>query len=447
MKNYVLIKGQANGNAPYILLDSDGNSFPPFASTVTKMIRNGYSPNTIEQYSGHLARFLDYLFEAAQLIEVHSGENILEAIHSYKKFLLFGQESSDLLAAQTAKALNVSKVTNKRSLGPIESAIKLFLLVSQSQPHDYHEHPLFSNLNQGPRPLSSWERRKILSKSMLAGVIRGGVNFTGKGSTIFGTKNIGLSTEFEREPIPFDKIRPLIESFKSYRDKAYYCLLAASGCRGHEARQIRVKDIDLAERKVYLVAPQKHEIEDLSESELRCLSWKGRATKNTFLIEPFKSLFFEYYHQYRKSERIAITTNSYVFQQKNGRPFFTTSRSNRAQTFSKALRKVGLDLPQYAAHSLRHSYGFYMVNYLPLPNGTHGLPLPIVKVVMGHASITSTEIYAKRDASLIESAIEYANRMIFNGDSTLTLNQIRINYLQAEIDLLEKSAKGDSKND
>lgn len=435
------------GNAPYILLDSDGNSFPPFASTIKRLVRNGHSDNTIEQYSGHIARFLDYLYEAADLIERHSAENILDAIYSYKSFLLFGQKSDDPLAVAVAKALNVTRVTNKKSLGPIEAAIKLFLLESQSESHGYDEIPLFAHLNLPPRPISSWERRQMLSKSMLAGVIRGGPRFTTKGNSLFGIKRGGLATEFERKPIPYEKIKPLIESFNSLRDKTYYSFLAASGCRGHEARQIRIKDINVEERKVSLVAPKKHEIADLTESEYRCLDWKGRASEDTFLIEPFKSMFFNYYLQYRKMERIATTGNNYLFQQKNGRPFFTTARSTRAEAFRTALKKIDLDFPEYAGHSLRHSYGSYTVNYMPLPNGSYGLPLPIVKVLMGHSSITSTDIYAKKDHELVKALIEHANREIFYGQSTLTLNEIRIKYHQAEIDALSKLENGVSEDD
>lgn len=439
MKNYVYIKGEPTGDAPYILLDADSNSFPPFASTVKQMVRKGNSPQTIEDYSGHLARFLDYLFEAANLIEHHSAEHINDAIYSYKSFLLYGQKSPDALAAQTAKALNITEVTNATSLGPIQAAIKRFLQVSESEPHGYDQYPLFGHLKSVPRELSPWERRQLLSKSMLAGVIRSGPILTKKGSSIFGIKRGGLASTFEREHIPFDKMVPLIESFNSLRDKTYYSLLAASGCRGHEARQIRIQDINVAERKVSLIPPNKHELEDLTAREHRCLSWKGRASENTFLIEPFKSMFFKYYLEYRKVERIATTGNSYLFQQKNGRPFFATSRPNRTQAFIKALKKIGLHKPEYAGHSLRHSYGFYTVNYMPLPNGTYGLPLPLVKVLMGHSSISSTEIYAKKDIHLIEAAIENANRLIFNGESTLTLKEIRIKYHQAEIDQLQRS--------
>lgn len=446
MKNYVLIKGKPTGNAPYILLDADGNSFPPFASTVKQMVRNNYSANTIEQYSGHLARFLDYLFEAASIIEHHSAENILNAVYSYKPFLLFGQKSADPIAAQTAIALNITKVTNAKSLVPIQSAIKLFLQVSQSEPHGYDRHNLFSHLNPDRRPLSPWERRQLLSKSMLAGVIRGGPGFTTKGSSLFGIKRGGVSSKFERKPIPYENMVPLIESFSSLRDKTYYSFLAASGCRGHEARQIRINDINVEERKVSLIPPQQHELEDLTERERKCLFWKGRATEKTFLIEPFKSMFFKYYLEYRKIERIATTGNSYLFQQKNGRPFFTTSRPGRAEAFTKALKKIGLDQSEYSTHSFRHSYGCYTVNYIPLPDGRCGLALPIVKVLMGHSSISSTEIYAVKDTELLMSSIEYANRMIFNGDSSLSLNAIRIKYLQAQIDALENQ-EGENQND
>jgi integrase/recombinase XerD len=260
--------------------------------------------------------------------------------------------------------------------------------------------------------------------------------YTKRTGGLFGKSKRPKKKKYKKEPVPFDKVGPLIDSAKSYRDKAMYSLLAASGSRQHEAYQLRLRDIDFENRTVLLVDPETRDNSDLSEEEFEALDWKGRATEKTFLIEPFKTMFFENLMLYVKNERIAHGLHDFAFQKEGGRPYFLTTRSTRSEAFNSCKKKVGLgDAQLISIHSLRHTYGSYALNYLPTESG-FGLPITTVKLLMGHELLASTEIYAKKDEDLVEAQIEFANQQVFGLGKQLSLKDIQLRYHQSEIDRL-----------
>ena len=56
---------------------------------------------------------------------------------------------------------------------------------------------------------------------------------------------------------------------------------------------------------------------------------------------------------------------------------------------------------------------------------------------MGHASIKSTEIYAKADQDLLLAQIAYANEEMFSREK-INIHEIRIKYHEKELKKLEK---------
>lgn len=435
MKHFVMLKAPANRKEKYLLLTTDGEEFEPFMITMRKMLLKNYSPNTIEQYAGHIARFIDYIYEAAEHLPNTSAENIINAFSSYRSYLLFGTDSEDELAKSIARQIRPRRVTSASSLQPIGAAIKFFLTLSEATARAEEQESLFKNLSHTQkRNLTQYEKRALKRNSVLAGVLRGGPHMISSNGNMFGRPRRSSNRTYKRVAMPFDKAGQLISAAKSYRDKTLYSLLAASGSRQHEALQLCLNDIDIQNRKVKLINPFTRKNYDLTESEYQKLAWKGRATETTFLIEPFKTAFFNYLELYIRHERIAHGNNSFLFQKNNGRPYFTTSRQTRIEYFRKLKKLIGLySNSDISIHSLRHMYGTYTLNYLPLAD-RFGLPLPIVKVLMGHSSISSTEIYAKRDEDIIEAEIEYANKMIFGLEGKVSLNEIKVRYHKAEID-------------
>jgi integrase len=438
MKHFVTVNAPSYRSERYLLLTSEGKEFKPFMMTMKNLSRQGYAINTIEQYAGHIARFIDYIYEAAEHISEVSAENIIEAVYSYKNYLLFGVDASDDLAKKIALKLRPNKTTNGASLIPIGAAIKYFLTLSDVKALANDEETLFERISlPKKKTLTKNEIIQLKKHSMLAGVIRGGAQFTKKTNELFGRKN-QPSNEFRRVEMPFDKVEDLINATNSYRDKVFYSLLAASGCRQHEALQIRLSDIDFEEREVQLIDPFSRDNEGLTQSEYEKLSWKGRATTETFLIKPFKTQFFNNLECYIREERIAHGLHDFVLQDRSGRPYLCTTRQTRSQVFNSLKNKINLQgRRDITIHSIRHMYGCYTLNYLPISD-RFGLPMSIVKVLMGHSSIKSTELYARQDKDRIKAEIEFANQMIFGLEGSLSFDEIKLRYHKGEIERLVK---------
>lgn len=89
--------------------------------------------------------------------------------------------------------------------------------------------------------------------------------------------------------------------------------------------------------------------------------------------------------------------NQYVFCKENG---FKYSKDYVTHTFKAAVLKAGLN-PEYHFHSLRHGFASYLVqNKVPLYN---------VKDLLGHASVTTTEIYSHLDSDALTQSISIFN--------------------------------------
>jgi integrase len=128
----------------------------------------------------------------------------------------------------------------------------------------------------------------------------------------------------------------------------------------------------------------------------------------------------------------------YLEGQDRGRPYFLCADSTRSQAFAQAVART---VPSDAAdglsvHSLRHMYGTYLLNYLPRSDGTYGLPIGLVKQLMGHASISSTSVYARHDLDLIEAELEYANSLVLGG-TTKSFNEMKLQALQGKVAQVE----------
>lgn len=440
MKYFTLVGYAKNA----ILIDPDGNNFEPFAVYKLKLIDNCLvSIGSLHDYLGHVARFIEYVY-AASLVGLEPIKQSLDVIiRSYESYLLHGQGSSDNLARDIANLTGRTKSCSPASLPVIEAALTHFLNLSDSLAKASGEDGLFSRyLPNAVVPVTSREAAKLRSGSMFGGVIRGGSKKRKCGSGLFrATKRRGTNrrnssqkrTDFE---FPLDRIGALLKATHCHRDRAIYALLAASGMRTSEALQIRVEDIDVENRLVYVYSPFERSNPSITEDEFDKLRWKGRQTSDTFLIEPWASIFFDSLRDYFRYEFVPSSRHPFVFQtlfgESRGRPYFAGDRSARIKQFKKRAIAAEVQLPWGdAVHSLRHSYGIYVLNYLPTPTGL-GMSILLVANLMGHSDIKNTKIYARHDEEIIRVELEFANKMIL-GSGTVSKNQMLISYYENRI--------------
>lgn len=466
-RNVSLVSKVRDGQQSWRLLDASGGvifGFEVFAKSINR------SPlNTRKNYCHHLAQFFDYLFEAgAQLAKenpnfIFSRQVLSDILEGYHYYLTEGDVSGNQVARLVSKTLPPTRFNGRlNSVGTSatkQAALRKFLLLSDKiriQQQELAEHgydvpisdaiPIVQGLGER-RPLTVNEKRSLIGRAMLAGVIARGPQFIAE--RVLPTKFNSIRYD-ARRAFPIEKVTELIESFRTYRDKAIYAFLAASGARISEAMQLLWEDIDVTKGEVRLVDPRLRPNHKsylyLTPQQREYLAWKARDTPDTFLIEPFKTLFFESLALYHAEEYIPHGRHQFVFQYQccgvDGEPYLLAGNDSYNDVFQGAQRRVGVVLPtKTGAHSLRHTYGTYLLNYIPNPNGGYGYPIEIVSKYMGHASIASTEKYAVRDKEVLELQLQYANSLVFQGNSTKSFVQMRREQLFNELKKLEQLDK------
>lgn len=422
--------------------------------------------NTRKNYCRHLAQFFDYMFEAG--IQLAKGDpdfkfsrqvlaDILESYHSY---LTEGTASGNTIARLVAKILPPGRNGNDTN-GAETSAVKHAVLrrflelsekirVQQEEMAALGFHSMsVDNLSILPgigerRLVTDSERRAMLSNSMLAGVIARGPQFIAE--KVLPTSFPSIKYDDERA-FPIERGVDFISAFRTHRDKALYALLAASGVRISEALQLLWEDICLEKGEVKLIDPKLRPNHSsylyLTPLQRELLVWKARNTSATMLIEPFKTLFFKSLAEYHREEYVPHGRHQFVFQYSvggiDGEPYLIAGHDSYTDVFKGAARRAGVNLPNgMGPHSLRHMYGTYLLNYFPRPDGTYGLPIGLVRAVMGHASIASTEKYARHDKDMIALELKYANQVVFHGLESKSLVRMRLDALQAQVKEIEK---------
>lgn len=463
MKNFILVDAPATSEADYLLLHLDprvadqDREFRPFTHYTIWLAHRGYAHNTAKVYAEHVGRFIDYVYEASKTqfptdVEV----TIQTVIYSYQAYLLFGKNATNPIALKLAESLGKEKLTSHNSLSQtIESSIRWFLHVTELKNNNLPDQ-LFSPfyLNRAEYR-SQFEISAQKANSWLTAVIRDALSSVlpkrrkdrlfpqAKRRDRKNDKQTYKTTAFPIE-LSVDLIRqakpPRSKTF--YRDMTFYALLAATGARTSEALQVRMTDINSDKLEVFLRDPFARNTPGITEDEYKLLTWKGRETELTFMIEPFASIFWENLEKYLTFEYNSSVSHDFIFQNSNGSPFFASDRSSRDKTFKQYALKAGLtDVTGISPHSLRHMYGTYALNYMPVPDQTTlGLPITYVKILMGHASVKSTEKYAKHDTDIIEAYIEHANKYV-KQQGEESIKTIREEFYTRQLEALRAEAK------
>lgn len=408
----------------------------------------GRKNGTFKRYTLAVAKWLDYMCVG---IQIFGGKVSTYSLYlSYADYLTNGMLSDDPLVVRMVNILGENLVCGKSRV-VTHAAIDSFILFCEE------EHvKRIDYIANGLSTSAGGEFELIQDLAVIAQRAR----FRNKPASkrheysrrankisehVVGAKNGKLTPIAPGKYFPLGHIAEFIGNLTDYRDAALMSLCAASCWRVSESMQILWEDIDFATRTIHCREPNdRHNYLDayvgLSFSEREQLAWKGRETSETVLLEPYGTLFFKYLALYRKNK--ASSQHNFVFETEDGRPLFLSSYSNVVLSAFKSgaapiYEKLGLSLNRVGPHSLRHSYCYFMYNFIQFEEGM-GMSLHNLAKITGHKDVGALAIYAQRDRERFYEEIYIATRSRINGGD-VTENQLRVEYLRNRLEEVTKA--------
>jgi integrase/recombinase XerD len=424
---------------------------------------------TVSTYCYAVKTMLNYVSEVAFQNGGLTPDLLADALETYESFLVFGTSSSTEMVRKAARVLGDRNLSGS-SVVTNFAAVNRFIDASETLRRgliELEERGAITTASLSGFSLKTTVkmaapekvRSAIKANSWLAGCIAGGakrIKCAGL-SPISKPSELAFTDEFGGDELtfPIDKCVELIKKAPSLRDKVLWSLIAATGCRISEALTMLMSDVrpntkDHGNSSVVIVDPatRRHVlINYISEQVINQLPHKGRAHSETYMIEPFASMFWialaEYKQEEREKEksRLVPVSHKFLFRNlKNGDPMPLSY-----QTVYERFAKVALMVTgeAYGFHSLRHMYGYYLVNHCvnPNPNSNrrYGLDLHRVQQYMGHSVISTTKRYARQDAQMLHATLAAINLAKLGGGPR-TVREARIAYLKDELSILENQA-------
>lgn len=443
------------GTTTWELYDRYGVSISVFSEFCRKLTGLKYA--TRLRYTTVVSRFIDYLYEVEVLgASPVSRAVVNEAIDYYLELLRRGDQISLAIGKHgstrydgggQAREATLRGVARRLGIEPLSdgswdntlSALNKFLRICSLLERESKELALlkggiskhvideaewdYTPLLQAVEGVVSFSLQEVLHlkhSTMLGGVVRF------RGDVLKRPKGLQKSSRQQSQvdvdslDFPLEHFPTLLMHATSWRDRALWTLLAASGVRRSEALNLEWCDIDFAEREVYILDPNMRRYGRELSAEEREWRFKGRTVSRTYLRQPYRDWFFEYLYHYRKEEyRLPVDGNNFVFQYlispHHGRPLHHASDETLNSAFTSAVKRARVSGPPvnrdyvWTAHSLRHAYGRYMLNDFKVPGQeTPGLTEAEVQLLMGHTDISSTRKYARlRNDRLHEKLVSH----------------------------------------
>jgi len=167
------------------------------------------------------------------------------------------------------------------------------------------------------------------------------------------------------------------ENENAIRDYAIITLFLNCGMRLSELVGINIKDITFSECKLNVIG-------------------KGNKERTIYLNKACMNAVTDYLHNSRPKEGIKYDSKDALFLSKRRERI-----SNRTVQYivKRELQKAGLDTNKYSVHKLRHTAATLMYQY-------GNVDIRALQELLGHKSISTTEIYTHVDNSQVRNAVE-----------------------------------------
>jgi integrase len=435
LKHFTRIQFPASNSAPTCtLIDVDGQRVDAYDTFEAHLVERGHAYTTRKRYGEAVARFLDYLTERGVFGNEVSNSLLNVAVSQYPGFLRIATAHPDPGLSCYAQDIGFHRGIVGASAAPTLAAINRFLVIAQDKGREASE--LWAQVTGAEPPpdlrllikavdgkveLTPHQRRRIRENSVLGAVVRMNARIE-RPAGLSRSPQKRNPLDLERLDFPLQHVRGLIDAATSWRDRTFWLGIGAAGLRPSEMLNLRLSDIDV-ERQVLWVQDPELRRYGRQMTGYEVSRFKGRTMSRTYLFEPLRSAFFDALRRYLEEEFVPTDKHNYLLQKldrdNRGAPLAQASDTARNNAFKAAVVRAGIAGPPqrpehcWTQHSLRHMYGVYMLNYLPIPNG-YGLRITEVQMLMGHADVSSTMHYARHDAELVRAKLEYADRHFFD---------------------------------
>lgn len=188
-------------------------------------------------------------------------------------------------------------------------------------------------------------------------------------------KKVKFKKGQKRKPIFItrDQLQLVLEETQSDRMRNIFIFAFNTGCRLGEIINLRWKNIDL-ENLIITIGDE-------------LFTTKNEQQRIIPISTELKNIL-------TKMKKTNITSNQYVFGKSKNFPFRGEYVS---RNFKKATRKAKLN-EEVHFHSLRHSFASNLA--------MRGVPIIIIKELLGHSSIVTTEIYSHTNLESLHMAVK-----------------------------------------
>ena len=180
--------------------------------------------------------------------------------------------------------------------------------------------------------------------------------------------------------------QPDIATMKGRRNRMIVILLYDTGTRVQELVDMKVSDVYLQTKTPFVI-----------------VTGKGRKPRSIPLMAKTVVHLQEYLRQFHVGST-ASDDRALFYSMRAGRPhrLSTDAISVLLKNYGERARRTCSDVPHRVhPHLLRHTRAMHLYQ--------SGMPLPYIAEFLGHASVTTTEIYASADIEMLRKALEQAD--------------------------------------
>lgn len=180
--------------------------------------------------------------------------------------------------------------------------------------------------------------------------------------------------------------QPDMTTVKGRRNRMIMILLYDTGTRVQELVDLRVTDLHLDAGTPFVL-----------------VTGKGNKTRSVPLMEKTVAHLKEYVRQFHAGS-VDRDGEPLFYSLRAGRPHMlsTDAISVLVKNYGESARTACAEVPpRVHPHLFRHSRAMHLYQ--------SGMPLPYIAEFLGHASVTTTEMYASADVAMLRKAIEQAD--------------------------------------